>query len=549
VSDILLATKLHIPLLHSNLVDRLHLIQRLYKGFTQNRQLTLISTPVGYGKSTLLSDAKKSYSNKHPCKDAIMILLTSLFPRIEAPVGNVLFVILMDRMIQKKTSQFLQFVLVSLTSLLYTGCIAVDSEPHPVSWWILGGLGLAILTGAIVGLLGIRKLKLRLTHLEANINERATQIEQQRNELEALYRADDELRRHLRLDDVLQSLVNTAAELLYADKGSLMVWDEKRERLYARATYGFHPETVARMSFAPGQGVAGKVALNGEPTVVEDTQLNGRVTPFIVESEKLRALIQVPIKVAGEIFGVFSADYLQPHRFTEEEKRLLMAFAQRAGLAIETARLYEREEQIAIMQERNRLARDLHDSVTQSLYGVTLYAEVTTQLLQMGKLEKAGENLQELKGMALDALAEMRLLIYELRPSVFEQEGLVAAIQARLDAVEGRVGLETNFVIEGEISLSPQVEEGLYRITQEALNNVLKHAHAKTVTITLIQDEHMVRLEVADDGVGFDPTQACDAGCMGLRGMRERAQELGVEFEILSQVGSGVKVIVRRSIP
>ncbi len=146
-------------------------------------------------------------------------------------------------------------------------------------------------------------------------------------------------------------------------------------------------------------------------------------------------------------------------------------------------------------------------------------------------------------------LAEMRLLIYELRPSVFEQEGLVAAIQTRLDAVEGRVGLKTNFVIEGEISLSPKIEEGLYRIAQEALNNVLKHAHAMTVTVTLTQQEHLVCLEVADDGVGFDPVRACEAGCLGLHGMKERAQELGAEFEIISQLGSGAKVIVRRPIP
>jgi signal transduction histidine kinase len=452
-------------------------------------------------------------------------------------------------MLQTKTGRLIPFPVCSLISLLLTGCSVVAGEPHPVTWWILGGLGLAVLAGALFSLLGIRKLKLRLNRMEADLDVRVSQAEQQQNELESLYRADDELRRHLHLDDVLQSLVNAAVELLHADKGSLMVWDEKRERLHARATYGFNPATAARMSFAPGQGVAGKVALSGEPAIVEDTQQNGRVTPFIIESENLRALMQVPIKVAGEIFGVFSADYLQPHHFTEEEQRLLVAFAQRAGLAIETARLYEREEQIAVMQERNRLARDLHDSVTQSLYGVTLYAEVAAQLLKSGQVEKSGGNLEELKGMALDALAEMRLLIYELRPSVFEEEGLVAAIQTRLDAVEGRVGLETNYIIEGDICVPPPIEEGLYRIVQEALNNVLKHAHARTVTVTLAQNNDSVYLEVADDGVGFDPVQACEAGCLGLHGMQERAHELGAEFEIISHAGGGAKVMVRRPIP
>lgn len=451
-------------------------------------------------------------------------------------------------MVKVKITRHLIATLCTITSQLCTGCITVDSEPHQISWWILGGVGLAVSVSAIVGLIGIRNFKQRLNQMEENLEKREVQVDQQKHELEALYRADDELRRHLHLDDVLQSLVNTAVELLHADKGSLLVWDEKKEYLVAQANYGFHPETVARMLIEPGKGLAGKVALSGEPAIVEDTQLDGRVTPFIIDSETLRALMQVPIRVAGEVFGVFSADYLQTHHFTEEEKRLLTAFAQRAGLAIETARLYEREEQIAVMQERNRLARDLHDSVTQSLYGVSLYAEVAAQLLKGGDLVKAGENLQQLKEMALEALSEMRLLIYELRPSVFEQEGLVAAIQNRLDTVEGRIGLGTKFVTEGEISLSPQIEEGLYRIAQEALNNVLKHAHARSISISLAQDEHGVRLEVADDGVGFNPVQAAEVGGLGLRSMKERAQDLEAEFEIISQVGSGAKIIVRRQI-
>jgi signal transduction histidine kinase/uncharacterized membrane-anchored protein YhcB (DUF1043 family) len=428
------------------------------------------------------------------------------------------------------------------------GCTVDAGIPHPSSWWILGGLGLLILAGMIVSLLDTRKLRQRLHRTEADLDKRSARIEQQRKELESLYQADDELRRHLHLDEVLQSLVSTASQLLHADKGSLLVWDEHREKLHARATYGFSPETAAIMSFSRGEGLAGKVAVSGEPAIVEDAQLDERVTPAIIQAEKIRGLIQIPIRVAGEVYGIFSADYLEPHLFTEEEIRLLSAFAQRAGLAIETARLYEREEQIAVMQERNRLARDLHDSVTQSLYGVSLYAEVAMQLLKSGEPEKARQNLQELKAMSLDALAEMRLLIYELRPSVFEAEGLVAAIQTRLDAVEGRVGLETNFVIEGDISLPPKVEGGLYRIVQEALNNVLKHSHARTVTVTLAQKQGQVCLEVVDDGLGFDPVAACEAGCLGLHGMKERAQEMDAEFEILSQPGSGARVIVRRPI-
>jgi signal transduction histidine kinase len=177
-----------------------------------------------------------------------------------------------------------------------------------------------------------------------------------------------------------------------------------------------------------------------------------------------------------------------------------------------------------------------------------LYAEVAAQQLRAGEIGKTRQGLQELKDMALNALAEMRLLIYELRPSAFEEEGLVAALQTRLDAVEARVGLQTSLIVTGDVSLPLPVQEGLYRIAQEALNNVLKHAKAKNVTITLAREDGMVRLEVADDGVGFDSTRACEAGCMGLLGMQERAKELGAEFEVISRPGSGSKIIVRRPI-
>ena len=295
------------------------------------------------------------------------------------------------------------------------------------------------------------------------------------------------------------------------------------------------------------EGITGWVAATGKPLLVPDVKKDQRYI-WMQSSQTLSELI-VPISIKGETIGVLDVQSDLLDDFSQNDVEIMTALASQTGIAIKNGRLYEDAKKVAALEERQKLARDLHDSVTQSLYGVTLYTEVAEQLLKSGEYEKAGENLQELKSMALDALAEMRLLIYELRPSVFEQEGLIAAIQARLDAVEGRVGLKTSFLIEGEISLSDQVEEGLYRITQEALNNILKHAAARTATISLSQDEHTVRLEVADDGVGFDPLKACDAGCMGVRGMQERARALGAELEIISQPGSGAKVIVRRPIP
>jgi signal transduction histidine kinase len=208
----------------------------------------------------------------------------------------------------------------------------------------------------------------------------------------------------------------------------------------------------------------------------------------------------------------------------------------------EALRQSEREK--AIVDERNRLARELHDSVAQSMYGVTLLAEVASQLLSSGRADQVAGYLGELKETAKDSLAEMRLLIYELRPPVLEEEGLASALQARLEAVESRAGLETEFHFAGELALNPQVEEALFRIAQEALNNTLKHAHAHRAVVSLGQTEHTVTLEIADDGTGFDPAAARRSGGLGLRGMEERAAEIGARLEIESAAGSGTLVRV-----
>ncbi len=179
----------------------------------------------------------------------------------------------------------------------------------------------------------------------------------------------------------------------------------------------------------------------------------------------------------------------------------------------ETLRQHEREK--AIIEERNRLARELHDSVTQSLYGVTLYADAAKRLLDTGQVPPAVDNLNKLRDTAKGALEEMRLLIFELRPPILEQEGLAVALEARLEAVEGRVGLKTQLRLEGESDLHPDIQEGLYRIAMEALNNVLKHAQASCVTVSLIQQPQLTELKIVDDGVGFDFNTAQTSGGLG----------------------------------
>jgi signal transduction histidine kinase len=369
------------------------------------------------------------------------------------------------------------------------------------------------------------------------------QTEQRSREIEGLYRADEALHASLKLDQVLQALVDVATDLLGADKTAVMVWDAAHQRLEARAGRGFSPSTLARMVHGPGEGVTWRVAETGVPIAVNDVRTDPRVARHLSDPEGIRSFLQVPITVGGEVFGVFGVNHCKLHTFTGAEQRVLLALAQRAALAIENARLYERAQQAAVLEERQRLARELHDSVTQSLYGVSLYAEAASRALAGGEIESLRANLDDIRQTTQEALGEMRLLLYELRPPLLGEQGLAAALRARLQSVETRAGLETSFECRGEARLALDTEQALFRLAQEALNNILKHAHARRVQVCLDLADHRVVLEISDDGIGFEPGLA-DGGGFGLPGMRERAEGLGGTLQIESSPGTGTRVRV-----
>jgi signal transduction histidine kinase len=195
------------------------------------------------------------------------------------------------------------------------------------------------------------------------------------------------------------------------------------------------------------------------------------------------------------------------------------------------------------------LAGYVHDSVTLSLYSVALFAVAARRLAAAGNSQRAAHYLERLRTTAQQALKEMRLMVHQLRPRALEHDGLVGALQQRLDAVERRAGLQAQLLVEGELELPAAIEAELYHIAQEALNNALKHAAATAVTVRLAivgaeQSSCIVRLEVADDGRGFDPQAIGDHGGLGLTSLRERAAKLGATVHIHSAPGAGTRVIV-----
>jgi PAS domain S-box-containing protein len=201
----------------------------------------------------------------------------------------------------------------------------------------------------------------------------------------------------------------------------------------------------------------------------------------------------------------------------------------------------------SVIEERQRLARDLHDSVTQTLYSLTLIAEATRRHAQHGQMDQVIAQTERLGELSQQSLKQMRLLLFELRLPTLEREGLAKAIQYRLDAVEKRAGVDASLIVEGVDRLPVLIEEGLFYMAYEALNNSLKHAAATKMIVSLRALDGIVELQVVDNGKGFDVHSGSETGGMGLTNLKDRAQKLKAQLEITStpEKGTSIKIVMR----
>ena len=211
--------------------------------------------------------------------------------------------------------------------------------------------------------------------------------------------------------------------------------------------------------------------------------------------------------------------------------------------------LLQQSRELAVLDERNRLARELHDSVTQSLYSLTLFSETARQLANAGNQERLAPYLRRIGETSQQALKEMRLLVHELRPMEIEDQGLEGALQQRLESVEKRAGINAQLQLNGTVQLPASLEYELYRVAQEALNNSLKHSAATSVMVLVTAGDQGILLEIEDNGRGFDTEAVGTSGGMGLTTMRERVENLGGRFNVNSQPGAGTKVRIEVPTP
>jgi len=388
------------------------------------------------------------------------------------------------------------------------------------------------------------QLRESISGLEQRVQERTQALQRRALQLETSTRVSREITSILDIDDLLKRVVELIKRAFgYYYVAVFLVDDETNTLVFAAGSgeLGQRRKREGMRLMIGAASLNGHVAQSNKAAMVNDVSQD----PRYVADERLadtRSELVIPLRIGGRVLGTLDVQSAQMNAFSEEDVRIMQSMGDQVAVAIENARLYDRSRTLAVLEERNRLAHELHDSVTQSLYSLVLFAGAGQEIVEAGLLEPVKQYLQRIEETAQQALKEMRLLVYELRPPTLEEEGLLGALRQRLKAVEERAGIDARLLVEGDVDLPAPLQERLYRIAQEALNNALKHSAGTSVAVRIHVNDERLELEVVDDGVGFDVDAVSDTGGLGLAMMRERAAELGGLVLISSAPGEGTTV-------
>ncbi len=378
--------------------------------------------------------------------------------------------------------------------------------------------------------------------------------EERTNELGALLDVSHSVASTLELKPMVGMLLDRMQALIDYDGASVLTLESDALRMLdsRRPGYGSNEADIAALTIPVQRtGSIWQLLRRNEPVSIPDVTADDALAidyrsmiAYAIDTTfaGVRSWLAVPLAVKERTIGTLTLSHKTPGHFKEEHLRLARAIADQAAVAIDNARLYGRAQELAAVEERQRLARELHDSVSQALYGIGLGARTARTLLDRDP-ERAKDPVEYVMSLAEAGLAEMRALIFELRPESLELEGLVAALDKQAAAMRARHNVRVDTVLCDEPDIPLEVKQTVSRIAQEALHNIVKHARATSVNLMLECTDDEVTFEIRDDGSGFDPVGDF-AGHLGLRSMRERAANLGGRVDIESAPGAGAKIRV-----
>jgi PAS domain S-box-containing protein len=351
--------------------------------------------------------------------------------------------------------------------------------------------------------------------------------------------------RALNLDDFLSETIYQIVYSSHSQTITVFLLEEHERSSHERflvlaAQHGIPLALESKISSIPASlELVALVLEHGKPLLIPDIQTDARI-PVAMQASGPMTLLLIPMQTEGKVLGFIGLTRVGISPYTTEEIARLTAVTDEVATFVNS----NRQRQLSIaLAERQRLVRDLHDSVTQQLYGLVILAEATKAGIQAGVIDMPARVIAQMADNARQALKEMRLFLFQMQPVDFEKDGLAVVLQHRLSAVEGRADINARLISDDIISLPMEKELALYFIAQEALNNVLKHAKAKNIIVSLLNKKANFILKVDDDGCGFDP-HTIYAGGIGLKSMRERAEQIGGKLKISSAPGKGTKIAV-----
>jgi signal transduction histidine kinase len=362
-------------------------------------------------------------------------------------------------------------------------------------------------------------------HLEKELVRRTRRLSALYTVLTAYHQVND-------LDELMKLALSQVLTITAGSVGSIHLFDETGESLHLAAHQGMSASVVDVLWRIPAKdNITSDILARKESLIITEMTAEPRLVE-LAQISGWDVFIGVPIVNGKTVWGVLSIYGDKTLQATAEEIELLGIISSQIGIAIENSHLREQAERLAIAEERNRLARELHDSVTQSLYSLTLFAETAKRMMEAGDQAGTRRCLDEIADSSQQALKEMRLLVYKLRPSTYTEGGLSASLEQRLRAVEGRSGVKYDFKADNTLSIRPEVENALYAVAVEVLNNALKYAQADHVRVELSGDGEAIYLKISDNGCGFELDRARQSGGLGLASIQERVSQLAGTIKI-----------------